>query len=236
MLWLSITTGTTPVDICAFWEPPKASEQFLTGNFCWSICVMDIPKSAQLSQGEYWDVFLACFHSFFFFFLTPGCLTQILKLGQYFRFLLFTKQATHSLLLVIKYWERGCHVVTRVYWKDDLPEWSPDKKLQSRNCPGNSWQLWVQFHPWKKIKFFSWFGGSKGDTSQVPETTRIFFLKANKKNLQKCGYVQYSVFVRVFYGVLSVYAYICTGPWKLYLLTTSYKYVIFSHGHWTIPA
>lgn len=49
LLWLSITTGTTPFDICAFCETLKASEQFLTGNFCWSICVMDIPKNAQLS-------------------------------------------------------------------------------------------------------------------------------------------------------------------------------------------
>lgn len=147
------------------------------------------------------------FFFFFFFVWIPACLTQILKLGECFRFLLFTKQATRSCFWLYRYWERGCHGAldalkggfTRVVPKQTAAATQLPRQLLRDECN----------YTLKKIMFFSWFGVPKGDTSQVPETTRIFlFFKATKKNLQKSDYMQCSVGTYLLQRIISMAIYL----------------------------
>lgn len=58
----------------------------------------------------------------------------------------------------------------------------------------------------------------------IPETTRtVFFLKKAREKFYTNENACNAVFIHGFYGVLSVCAYICTGPQKWYLLTESYR-------------
>lgn len=74
--------------------------------------------------------------------------------------------------------EQGCHGIAGMDWKMIFLS-----STQTRSCsfsaqapPG----IMSATIPWGKIEFFFWFGGSRYDASEIPETTRIFFKVSTK--------------------------------------------------------
>lgn len=123
-------------------------------------------------------------------------------------------------------WERGCHEA-RECTRGGFTRAVPKQKAAVMQLPRQRLTAECNYSlektPRFSLGFQVWYESGPSNHKD------FFFYKASKKNLHKCEHTQCSVFVPIFYGVLSVCAYICTGPWKLYLPTESCKYVIFSH-------